>query len=104
MAIKLKEKSSGAGPSTDKDLEEENQELKMKLKDLLERLQNEEESKGDVNSKLHLKDVMLQKERIKFEELETKFKTFLMKFQQKFGKSNENAMATLQTSLAESQM
>ena len=106
MAIKLKSQSSGASSASDKDLEEENQELKMKLKDLLDKLQNEEESKGDVNSKLHLKDVMLQKERIKYDNLENKFKAFLTKFHQKFDSSNpiDSMMSILQSFLAESRM
>ena len=76
MSVSLREKIN----NNDKKLLEENRDLKVKLKNYVENLQEEQESKTDVGSKLALKDLMLQKERNKFEELERKFKNFLKKF------------------------
>ena len=115
MAVKLtKEKgASGKGFGGDnKDLEEENQELKMKLRSVLDELKDKEEkleTKGDVSSKLSLKDHLLQQQIIKNEELELKFKNFLMKFQEKFSKGGggsltENASSILKSSLQESKV
>ena len=115
MAVKLtKEKgSSGKGFGGDnKDLEEENQELKMKLRSVLDELKDKEEkleTKGDVSSKLSLKDHLLQQQIIKNEELELKFKKFLMTFQEKFSKGGggsltENASSILKSSLQESKV
>ena len=115
MAVKLtKEKgASGKGFGGDnKDLEEENQELKMKLRSVLDELKDKEEkleTKGDVSSKLSLKDHLLQQQIIKNEELELKFKKFLMTFQEKFSKGGggsltENASSILKSSLQESKV
>jgi len=102
-------KNSGSNNSSIKELEDENQELKMKLKSVVDNLNTEQESKCDVNSKLLLKDKMLQDQIIKNEELEQKFKNFLSKFYEKFSKQGansltENAVSTLQSSLAESKV
>ena len=110
MASRLKNSSSSSSVGSNKDLEEENLMLRTKLKDVMDNLRNVEESKGDVNSKLHLKDILLQKERQKYADLEFKFKNFLMKFNEKFlgknGGSNfaENAVNTLQSALQESEV
>merc|ERR1719300_2101605 len=102
-------KNGGSNNSTIMELEDENQELKMKLKSVVDNLNTEQESKCDVNSKLLLKDKMLQDQIIKNEELEQKFKNFLSKFYEKFSKQGansltENAVSTLQSSLAESKV
>jgi len=114
MAVKLtKEKGAGGKGfgGDNKDLEEENQELKMKLRSVLDDLKDKEESKGDVRSKLSLKDHLLQQQIIKNEELELKFKNFLMKFHEKFSKGGggggsltENASSILKSSLQESKV
>ena len=110
MASRLKNSSNSSSVASNKDLEEENLMLRTKLKDVMDNLRNVEESKGDVNSKLHLKDILLQKERQKYADLEFKFKNFLVKFNEKFlgknGGSNfaENAINTLQSALQESEV
>ena len=83
----------------DKRLLEENRDLKEKLKNYVENLQEEQESKTDVGSKLALKDVMLQKERTKFEELERKFKSFLKIVNEKSDRMPDTFVAKVKTSL-----
>ena len=116
MAVKFdkerknaKNSNVGSSSAVNKELEEENEELKMKLKRVLDEKNNEAELKNDVSSKMQLKDHMLQQERIKNEQLELKFKNFLSKFYEKFSKGGgnsltENAVSTLKTSLEESQV
>jgi len=61
-------------------LEEEIKELKDKLKNVVENLNTEEESKCDMSSKLNLKDHILQKERNDRVKLETMVKKFAVTF------------------------
>jgi len=102
MAIKLSANASG---SDSKDLEEENIELKEKLKTVLDKLGNSEECKADVNSKLALKDMMLKEQLKKNQDLETKIKSFVMRFFEKMEISpQEGAASNLSKSMEESKI
>jgi len=99
MAIKL---SKG---SANKDLEDENTELKLKLKGVLDELGNSEESKSDVNSKLKLKEMMLKEQVRKNEDLEAKIKKFVTKFFENMDKDPHKGTASnLSQSMDESQI
>eukprot|EP00092_Neocalanus_flemingeri_P036202 GFUD01039419.1.p1 GENE.GFUD01039419.1~~GFUD01039419.1.p1 ORF type:complete len:864 (+),score=224.28 GFUD01039419.1:73-2664(+) len=101
MAVKL---SKGNRPDS-QDLENENLELREKLKSVLNKLGNEEESKCDVSSKLALKDQMLQEQLKKNHELEVKIKNFVTRFFDKMENSSKaGTVANLNKSMEESQI
>ena len=102
MAIKLSVNGNG---SANKDLEEENEGLRDKLKSVLDKLGNAEESKCDVSSKLALKDMMLKEQVQKNQDLEVKIKNFVTRFFEKMDSSPKDGAATnLNKSMEESQI
>jgi len=103
MAVKLS--ATASNQSTNKALEEENAELRNKLKNVLDELGNSEESKTDVRSKLSLKELMLKEQIRKNEDLEAKIKNFVMRFFEKMEKEPHKGAATnLSKSMDESQI
>ena len=102
MAIKLSANGNG---SANKDLEEENEGLRDKLKSVLDKLGNAEESKCDVSSKLALKDMMLKEQVQKNQDLEVKIKNFVTRFFEKMDSSpKDGATTNLNKSMEESQI
>jgi len=102
MAIKLSANGNG---SSNKGLEEENEGLRDKLKSVLDKLGNAEESKCDVSSKLALKDMMLKEQVQKNQDLEVKIKNFVTRFFEKMDSSPKDSAATnLNKSMEESQI
>ena len=95
-------KKTGSGNV--KQLQEENNDLKSKLKSYVEDLQSQQDRQEDTGSKLAMKDVLLQKERSKFEDLECKFKKFLKVVNEKSDRMPDTFIARVKTSLEESQI
>ena len=101
LASTLAEKNNS---SSVKKLQEENNDLKLKLKNYVEDLQSEQDRQTDTGSKLAMKDLLLQKERTKFDDLERKFKKFLKVVNEKSDRMPDTFIAKVKTSLEESKI